>query len=168
MIHFLFMLIMPLSAKEQASKDSLLIYNTYKGSIEMMKATKDYNRWYKISDSLDRVTAQAFERLSAFNNAEYQPVESYNKEGFGETYRFPEPTGYKEPNQEQTGTRASSFTIMDRQTKFFTRGDGKTRIPYIERLHFDEHHQLLKVDKVIPSLFFTEGQIVCYDEAEFK
>jgi hypothetical protein len=160
MLHFLFLLVMPTVSQAQATEDSLLIYNAYKTSIQTLKATNDYRRWYAVSDSLDSVTACAFRRLSVYNKEEYKPIDTYNKEGFGETYCFPAPSQKVQHNEEAAPVKGNSFTIMDHQTKFIVKNDGKTKIPYIECLHFDESHHLTKVDKVNPSMFYNEGLLV--------
>jgi hypothetical protein len=164
MLQFLLLLLTPACSKAQASQDSFLIYNAYKSNIETLIHARDYQKWYKLQDSLDLVTACAFRRLSIYNKGAYKPVRNHNREGFGEAYYYPAPSRMPKtiPNA-STEPKASVYTIVDSQTKFITKDDGKTKIPYIERLHFDEDHHLLKVDKIDPAKF-EAGDLVVYVE----
>src|SRR5687768_17942425 len=93
MIPFLFLLLLgPEEELAQARKDSLIIYRAYKESIDILKRTTDPDQWYALEDSLSRVTACSFLRLSQLNKESYQPIAEYNKEGMGVAYAFPEPS----------------------------------------------------------------------------
>lgn len=160
MLKFLLLLLTPAASKAQAQQDSLLIYNAYKSNIEILVQEKDYQRWSLLQDSLDRATACAFRRLSLYNKEEYKPSRNYEREGFGEAYYFPAPTGLHETVSLPVSHGAPAFSIVSHQTKFITRDDGKTRIPYIERLYFDGAHRLMKVEKIDPAKFDADDLYV--------
>jgi hypothetical protein len=165
MLQFLLLLLTPACSGAQASQDSFLIYNAYKSNIETLKHATDYQQWYKLQDSLDLVTACAFRRLGIYNKSAYKPVRNHNREGFGEAFYYPAPSRMSKfvPAASSDAPKASAYTIVDNQTKFITKDDGKTKIPYIERLHFDEDHHLLKIDKIDPAKF-DAGDLVVYVE----
>ena len=141
MLHFLlFILTTTACNKEQSHRDSVLIYNAYAGSITRLQNITDPQEWYALEDSLDRATACAFRRLSLYNKRDYVPVKKYDKQGVGEAYSFPEPT---DPNR-------ISFSLIDKQTTFLITDDGKSTIPYVERLYFNNGKVLIKTEKLDP------------------
>ncbi len=89
---YLFLLLLGSSYdNEQAQKDSLFIYNTYKHSFTVLQNSDVPEKWYAYEDSLSQLTACHFLRLSQFNKQPYRPVDELNKEGFGVAFLFPEP-----------------------------------------------------------------------------
>jgi hypothetical protein len=143
MIHFLILLTLNSEPSEtkQAQEDSLLIYNYYKTSVKTLKETADPHQWFTLEDSLSRATACAFRRLSIYNKKEYKPAGVYDREGFGIAYYFPPPAN---------GKRLVAFTLIDRQTKFLVSEKGKSKIPYCEKLYYDNERNLIRVEKLNP------------------
>lgn len=142
MIHFLVILLIGLvPTKLQAHEDSVTIYNAYTDNIKVLTDITDHQKWYGIQDSLDKLTACCFRRLSLYNGKVYHPLKEYNKEGFGVAYFYPQPVDT---------LKQTYFSVIDLQTKFILRDDGKTKIPYNERWYFGEDHSLVKIEKLDP------------------
>lgn len=177
MISYLFLLLLgPESEVVQSRNDSLIIYRAYKESIEVLKNTTDPEQWYAYEDSLSRVTACSFLRLSKFNKETYQPAMEFNKEGMGVAFSYPKPSdawledlrakrqssvpkvemqakAKVEPvplESEKKEVGPVAFTVLDHQTHFMVTNNGKTKTPYIELYHYAKGRVLVKVEKINP------------------
>ncbi len=115
----------PYSLKDRYN-DSLHIYRTY------LNLSKTHETDTAILNPKIRrahnITCAAQSRLSAFNGATYEPTQGL--------YPKPSEKGYEGmfiPSGPQL-----RFTTYDLQTKFLTRSDGKTSIPYVTKMTFDK------------------------------
>jgi hypothetical protein len=166
MLHFLFLLILaPVdNSKATPSEDSVFIYNLYKDNIATLQKIKDSNQWHLLQDSLDAQTSCALRRLRLHNKQQYKPAKYFDRRGFGEAYYYPKPgdaSGEHTFTLAESGERTFStpkseggtFSVILQQTKFMLDDTGKTKVPYIERLYFDDDNKLLKIEKLDPAKF---------------
>ncbi|MFN8323745.1 MAG: hypothetical protein U0T74_13870 [Chitinophagales bacterium] len=137
--------------------DSLLIYNTYKSEIEILKTAKetDRSRWYQLDANNDQLTACAKLRLKKFNHQEYEPASYFERSDYGVARYYPKP-GCKEHDTPQAFSFPSvpkfHFVVYDKQTRFLDVKNCAQRIPYILRLVYDKG-RLLLTEKLNPITF---------------
>jgi hypothetical protein len=137
----------------RAHDDSMLIYRTYKDEISFLqKYAQESNiqGWYNRSAYDDSLTNCAKLRLKKWNNQAYQPIDERDLEGYGTAFLYPAPGEL----------RRAKYSITDSQTKFITRADGKTKIPYIERTYFDEGGSVINVVHLNPTTLEGDGKEV--------
>lgn len=137
--------------------DSLLIYNTYRSSIEVLKTLKETERqrWYESDAANDRLTTCAKLRLKKFNHQNYEPVTIFERVGMGVAHVYPRPgsTEHKAPDAfAKSSVPKYHFVVYDKQTHFLSKENCQLRIPYILKLVFDQG-RLLFTDKLNPVTF---------------
>jgi hypothetical protein len=137
---------------EKRQSDSILIYETFKNEIDSLKTAKDYESWYILADSITTKTASSFLRLKKYNKEEYEPIEIFNKEGFGVAYLYP-PVDYKNVNDSTSTDALIRFSIVFYQTRFITDSLNMTRIPYLKKIYYDDKGRQIKCDKINPITF---------------
>src|SRR5579871_676538 len=109
--------------------DSLLIYKTFTGEVSLLQAADNRELWIAKQTHDAYLTADAFSRLKAFNKEEYRFIDEFTKEAFGEAHSYPAPTMI---------FTIRRYTFLDKQTRFITGKDGKTKIPYLLRITFEK------------------------------
>lgn len=145
--------------------DSLLIYNTYKSEIEILKAAKetDRNSWYQLDANNDQLTACAKLRLKKFNHLDYEAASYFERSDYGVARSYPKP-GCKEHDAPQAFSFPSipkfHFVVYDKQTHFLSLKNCTQRIPYILRMVYDKGRLLLteKLNPITLQKLYAEAE----------
>lgn len=128
-------------------KDSLFIYNIYKDEIQLIKNDSTWSHIHCkiIENYADSITERAKIRLERYNHHIYLPVKKYIVEGsYNEAYLFPEPSFIYNHDSITTSLEYNSednsfyFSIIYPQTRFICKKDGKTLIPYVEQIFYND------------------------------
>ncbi len=136
--------------------DSLLVYNTYHQAIEHLKTLKptEIQQWYEADATNDRLTACAKVRLKKYNHQTYEPVTTFEREGMGTAYAYPQPGTTEHKTAEafsKTTIPQYRFSVYDKQTRFLS-PNSCVRIPYILKIVYDKG-RLLLAEKLNPVTF---------------
>ncbi len=152
-------------SNEQAYQDSLFIYNTYKDNIQTLRETNDPNYWYRLEDTLSFSTACSFRRLTLYNKTSYKPVLVYDKRDFGIAPYYPAPSGIVSQIPDVSvntdvlhAYRTTAYSVIGQETKFIADKNGKTIMPYIERVYYDVDNNIIKIVKLNPVTYLPINQ----------
>lgn len=139
----------------QYYNDSVSLYQKYKNDITYLKSLKpeDTATWTASCRHKHTLTCAQQKELSAYNHVWYAPIDSFKRDGFeGYAYLYPKPTEREHKgyfvNGNITGPQFR-FVAYDHQTRFLLKEDGKTRIPYIQKITFDKG-RILFIEKLNP------------------
>lgn len=150
----------------QAHQDSLFIYNAYTQSDTLFERAAEPQQWKEVSDSIEHVTADAFNRLHKYNKEKYAPVDELNREAIGVAFVFAQPSIFTAPDGAKPGTdlktdanntaandaagKQIAFKVLDEQTHFLIGPNGKGRTPYVVMNYYAKGRVLVKSEKLNP------------------
>lgn len=114
-------------------RDSMQIYRVYKEKKQEFKTVTNATVWATYMKRAHMLTCDAIKQLSKYNKAPYLPSDSSTRPNIGTAYTYPKPT-----EEHSLRIYASSHTniivprvvIYDNQTRFTTKDNGRTALPY--------------------------------------
>ncbi len=143
----LFLLPTVLAAQEydqtMRHNDSVLIYNSYKSTLDYLKNMKqtDIQKWHAMEAEADRITACAKLRLKKYNGTAYKPVKVFERSGYGEAQTYPMPSTITMATPDafckETSTKFR-YVVYDKQTRFLSLKGSCVKIPYILKMVFNK------------------------------
>lgn len=137
-------------------RDSMHIYSVYKDKKQELRTATNVTAWATYMQRAHMLTCAVIKQLSKYNKTPYLPNDSSIRQPFATAYSYPKPT--EEPTLSIYASSHTNFivprvVIYDNQTRFTTKDNGRTALPYTTK-------EIYKYGKL------SEREILLYKEKE--